>query len=496
MLKKRTIALLLCFCVFCCLSILIAAQPVYAQDGYQKNPVDYREIDDYLRSAVDNAHIPGMSVTIVNKDAVLFSGNYGDCESSETPFYLGSVSKSFTAVCIMQLVEQGKVDLNAPVSAYLPGATDGDRISVRQLLNHTSGLGQYQTLENYKIVNEQGVHHYANVNYSLLGEIIEAVSGESYSDYITKNLFELLQLSHTAATQDESEKNGLIDGYTNYWGFNIKTSHKYPSSKDDWITVPAGYISSSTEDLGKYLQMYLNRGSGILSESSIDTMFYGDTIYVDGDIPYWYGYGWTRIEAPLSEPVLWHNGLVETGNACIFLLPESSLAIAVTANVNDYFAANAMIDSLGWGVALMLLGDAPNEISGSTYALNHLWLNLTMLAALTIAIIPLCRLSKYRERVLLLRGSKLPGVYSLIGLHFLLPAFLLMAVPVFLKIPLWVVQAFVPDVFLTIIVSAVLLLAVGFLKGGILWAHKKTIRTRQVSGGGHGSSGYAPDCSS
>ena len=86
MLKKRTIALLLCFCVFCCLSILIAAQPVYAQDGYQKNPVDYREIDDYLRSAVDNAHIPGMSVTIVNKDAVLFSGNYGDCEAAKHPF--------------------------------------------------------------------------------------------------------------------------------------------------------------------------------------------------------------------------------------------------------------------------------------------------------------------------------------------------------------------------------------------------------------------------
>ena len=183
------------FLCFCCLSILITAQPVYAQDGYQKNPVDYREIDDYLRSAVDDAHIPALSVTIVNKDAVLFSGNYGDCENSETPFYLGSISKSFTAACIMQLVEQGKVDLNAPVSTYLPGATDGDRISVRQLLNHTSGLGQYQTLENYKIVNEQGVHHYANVNYSLLGEIIEAVSGESYSDYITKNLFEPLQLS-------------------------------------------------------------------------------------------------------------------------------------------------------------------------------------------------------------------------------------------------------------------------------------------------------------
>ena len=70
-------------------------------------------------------------------------------------------------------------------------------------------------------------------------------------------------------------------------------------------------------------------------------------------------------------------------------------------------------------------------------------------------------------------------------IHFLLPAFLLMAVPVFFFFFFWVIQAFVPDVFLTIIVSAVLLLAVGFLKGGILWAHKKTIRTRKVSGGGH-----------
>ena len=74
---------------------------------------------------------------------------------------------------------------------------------------------------------------------------------------------------------------------------------------------------------------------------------------------------------------------------------------------------------------------------------------------------------------------------SLIVLLLLKEIYLCLLIPVFLKIPLWVVQAFVPDVFLTIIVSAVLLLAVGFLKGGILWAHKKTIRTREVSGGGH-----------
>lgn len=472
MFKKRIEAYLLC--VFCCLATLGRIQPVYAQTGTPTSTEFYQDIDAYLQSAMESSHIPAMSVTIVSEDAVLFSESYGGCGGSDTPFFLGSVSKSFTAVCIMQLVEQGKISLNAPVSAYLPGATDGDRISVSQLLNHTSGLGQYQTLENYKIVNEQGVHHYANVNYTLLGEIIEAVSGESYGDYIADNLFEPLQLSHTAAALNGSEENGLIDGYMNYWGFNIKTSHKYPSSKDAWITVPAGYISSSTEDLGNYLQMYLNGGSGILSEASIDMMFYGDTVYVDGDIPYWYGYGWTRMEAPLSEPVLRHTGLVETGNTCVFILPERNIAMAITANANDYFVANGMIDSMGWGVVLMLLGNAPNEISGSAYVLNHFCIDLIMLAVLAMAIIPFCLLPKYEK--CMKPGRILSKTLSLMGFHLLLPALLLALAPIFLKIPLWVVQSFVPDVFLTIVVSATLLFAGGLTKGIVLYRGSKKSR--------------------
>ncbi|HJA93157.1 MAG TPA: beta-lactamase family protein [Candidatus Eisenbergiella merdipullorum] len=89
-----------------------------------------------------------MSVTIVSDDEVLFSACYGDCESSDTLFFLGSASKSFTAVCIMQLAKDGKIDLEAPVAAYLPAATDGAGISVSQLLDHTSGLGRYQPLKN------------------------------------------------------------------------------------------------------------------------------------------------------------------------------------------------------------------------------------------------------------------------------------------------------------------------------------------------------------
>ena len=463
--KKKTPLILIAILSIACLLNCIFSAPVCVEAAAAETDI-YGDIDSYLQECAENARIPAMSVTIVDKSNVLLSQSYGECESCDTPFLLGSVSKSFTALCVMQLVEQGKIDLNADISTYLPNASDGDKITVRQLLNHTSGLGEHQTLKNYKIINEQGTHTYANVNYSLLGEIIEAVSGKPYGEYIQENVFEPLQLSHTAAAFDESIENGLIDGYTNYWGFHLKNSHKYPSSENDWITVPAGYISSSANDLGKYLQMYLNGGNGIISEQSIETMFYGDTVYIDDDVPYWYGYGWNTIKEPLSEPVLRHSGLIETGTACIFILPESGIAIAITANVNDYFVTNEMMDSLGWGVVLMLLGDQPNEIKSSDYVLSHLRIDSIMLAVSAVGIVSLCLISKYADRIK--RAKKSAAVISLIAFNLLLPIFILLLVPIFFATPLWVAKAFVPDVYITVVVSASLLFISGLIRVGLL----------------------------
>lgn len=471
---KRTLsAHIAMMCVLCFIVMICDLQPAYAKGKTSPSTETniYRNIDDYLQKCVENANIPAMSVSIVNKNTVLFSGNYGQCKNNDTPFLLGSVSKSFTAVCIMQLVEQQKIDLAAAISTYLPNATDGDKITVSQLLNHTSGLGEHQTLEDYRIINKQGIHNYANVNYSLLGEIIEAVSGTSYSEYISANLFEPLGLLHTAATYNESMENGLIDGYTNYWGFPIKTAPKYPSSKNAWITVPAGYISSSSEDLGKYLQMYLNGGNGIISESSIHTMFYGDTVYVEDDVPFWYGYGWATVKEPLSEPVLRHSGLIETGTSCVFILPERDIAISIEANVNDYFVSNEMMDNLGWGLVLMLLGDSPNEITDNAYVLNHLWIDLIMLLVLLAAILPWCFLPRYIHRIK--RGKTISKIILLILFHLLLPLFILLLVPVFFSTPLWVAKAFVPDVFITVIISSAPLFIGGLVKSVLLYKHIK-----------------------
>ncbi len=441
------LAILTALCLFGTLS-----RPVHAETG----AFSADTLDHYLRSCVENARIPALSVTIVDREKTLFSQSYGGCENNDTPFLLGSVSKSFTAACIMQLAEQGRIDLDAELSAYLPQFDLPVR--VRQLLNHTSGLDEHQTLKNCRVVHPQGVHHYANVNYSLLGQIIEAVSGQSYADYITQHLLEPLGLSHTAPSLEESLKNGLIDGYINYWGLHLKSSPHYPVSDQDWITLPAGYLSSSANDLGRYLQMYLNDGQGVLSEESIQTMFYRDTVYVEGDIPFWYGYGWTTVKEPLSEPVLRHSGLVETGTSCVFILPESGLAVAVTANVNDYFVTNEMMDRLGWGIVLMLLGSPPNEISGGEYLLSHLRIDLIMLAVLAAAVLGVILSFKRGGR-----GKK--AWLSFLLIHLVLPVLILLIVPVGFATPLWVARAFVPDVFITVVLSALLLLISGIIRG-------------------------------
>ncbi len=468
--KRKLSAYIIAFIYALFLITAICGANAYGEISQGTAKDIYGGIDEYLERCVKNANIPALSVSIVDKDKTLFSGNYGECESGDTPFVLGSVSKSFTAICVMKLAESKKIDLNAAVSEYLPYVKDGDKIKVCQLLNHTGGLGEHQTLENCEIVNAQGAHYYSNVNYTLLGKIIETVSGKSYAEYVTENLFEPLKLARTAVSYDKSMQNGLIDGYADYWGVHVKTPHKYPSSENAWLTEPAAYISSSARDLGRYLQMYLNGGQGVISEESIHTMFYGDTVYVEGDIPFWYGYGWAMVKEPLPEPVLRHSGLVETGTSCVFILPERNIGVAIECNVNDYFVTNEMMDSLGWGIILMILGRTPNEISGGEYFIKHILIDLIMLAVLIFAVVPWLLLKRYAERIK--RVKMIPIIAELAIFHCIAPALILSAAPLFFSTPLWVVKDFVPDVFITVVISSALLFISGIAKAAMLYMEK------------------------
>ena len=227
--------------------------------------------------------------------------------------------------------------------------------------------------------------------------------------------------------------------------------------------------------------MYLNGGKDVLSSESIETMFYGDTVYVDDHVPYWYGYGWSSVKDPLSEPVLGHSGLIETGTSCVFILPESGIALALTANVNDYFVTNEMMDSLGWGVVLMLLGESPNEVTNTAYVLSHVQIDLIMLAIFAPAVLSICLIPAYAKRIK--QRKKAIAALSLVFLHLALPILILLLVPIFFSTPLWVAKAFVPDVFITVVVSSVLLFVGGLIKSVIFVGTTRYFRKEQKQNG-------------
>lgn len=461
--RKLYIVLILIFCF----SFLYITNRniIYAKN----NNIDYDSVSKVLEKDIKENHIPGMAVIVVNSDEVIFSKTYGNCENIDTPFIIGSMSKSFTALSIMKLVEENKIDINKPISTYIDTSLyfknkdDGDKITVKQLLNQNSGIGTYQKLGKLKITKNYGKYEYANANYNLLGKIIESVSNESYSDYVTKNIFEPLEMNHTSATLEESNKNGLIKGYQNYFGIPIAESPNYPTDDNSWIQVPAGFISSSASDMGKYLQMYLNQGLSIITEDSINKMFYNNIPQDDMDRDY-YGMGWVFTKY-YSKPVLTHSGLVENYTSKMFIIPEDNIGIVVLVNMNDYLVTNNLLED----IVKPILGEKKTNFSNHLYLKNHLLLDVIYLVVTLIAIYPMATIKKWKSK------NKTKKLYIIDFVRHLIFPLLLTLLPVIIKVPFWVIWNFVKDLALILIINSILLFSTGIYKIGHL-LKKKTNR--------------------
>ena len=166
--------------------------------------------------------------------------------TEKTPFIIGSVSKSFTALGVLKSGE----DLNKTLDKfenlkdYIKDDVARD-ITVGELLNHTSGLESFGSHKIY----EKGNYHYSNYGFSLLGKIIESKSGMSYNEFMTKNIFTPLGMNDTKAEYRED----VIESYENFFGFRTKYGG-LKSEIGDGFFIPAGFISTTVEDMGKYLR--------------------------------------------------------------------------------------------------------------------------------------------------------------------------------------------------------------------------------------------------
>src|SRR5918994_1501635 len=263
------------------------ASDATAAGGAPTAAPDFAAIDNFVEAEMDAQRIPGLALGIVEDDRIVHMRGFGEAEPSgravspQTPFIIGSLSKSVTALAIMQLVEAGKVDLDAPVQRYIPWFRVADeeasaQISVRHLLNQTSGLSTktgrsfqgsgdtsdraleqaVRKLSTVQLTEPVGAtHQYSTINYSVLGLIVQTVSGQSYERYIQERIFGPLEMRHSFTSEAEARPQGLATGH-HYW-FGRPAAADLPYNRG---LRPAGYLISSAEDLAHYLVAQHNNG--------------------------------------------------------------------------------------------------------------------------------------------------------------------------------------------------------------------------------------------
>ena len=351
----------------------------------------FEAIDTYVEQQMHQLNIPGVSLAIVEGDRIVHLRGFGrahpggEAPAPQTPFFIGSLTKSFTALAVMQMVEAGKIELDAPVQRYLPWFRVADpqasaQITVRHLLNQTSGLPmslglatlgdcdsqpyaterQARSISTLELTRQVGEKfEYTNTNYNVLGLIVEAASGVSYSDYVRQHIFNPLDMRHSYTSKAAAEKDGLAMGYRYWFGRPFPAPHlSVPAG-----SLPSGQLISSAEDMAHYLIANLNGGryggEQILSEAGIDEIQRGAAeINEMGQSMGHYGMGWIS-QGTGDKRIVWHSGIVPDFGAYMALVPEQRKGIVLLFNAN-HAMMKMTYDEVGMGAAQRLAGEMPS----------------------------------------------------------------------------------------------------------------------------------------
>ncbi|MEO7358915.1 MAG: serine hydrolase domain-containing protein [Gemmatimonadaceae bacterium] len=313
-------------------------------------------IERYIAEQMERNRIPGVAVAIVSNDSVIYARGFGTdgfgaSVTERTGFVLGSMSKSVTALAVMQLVEQKLVQLDSPVQQYLPwfrvaDSTASARITVRHLLLHTSGIptsapratgasrtltDQVRALANVKLNNAPGaVHEYASPNYLVLGAIVEAVAQRSFASYVQTSIFAPLEMRDSHAEQASAlvgdGPGHLSSGHIYVFGFPV--ARVLPHEGD---RLPTAALVSSAADMGRFLVAQLGNDSGnVLSADGFAQMHTGAA----PSQGFSYAFGW-RDGKIAGEHAVHHGGIVPNFRGKMVMLPDLRLGVVVLTNVSS-----------------------------------------------------------------------------------------------------------------------------------------------------------------
>ncbi|HTU70232.1 MAG TPA: serine hydrolase domain-containing protein [Candidatus Baltobacteraceae bacterium] len=312
-------------------------------------------IDDLGTQLIQAKRSPGFALGVVENGRIVYTRGFGFADLAHhrrfdpsTQTYVGSISKQFTAAAILLLEQDGKLKLDDPVTRFVPELSIAKGVTIRELLNQTSGLpdesqaaiDQDRTksikldrlvaaMDKLKLVATPGSQfRYNNFNYAIAGLIVERASGVPLSDYLQQHIFLPLLMNQTFCAGDTGISPQHAVGYTGAPGDFERTKPWDPA----WL-FGDGEIVTNLYDLAKWdIGMPL-----LLRVDAVRDMF------TPTDVPgaFQYGMGWV-IDERNGRPYMWHNGELAGYHAMNALLPEDHVAVIVLANTDD-FRSHAVI---------------------------------------------------------------------------------------------------------------------------------------------------------
>lgn len=328
------------------------------------NMADYTNVLKKVFKLQEKMKIKGMSIAIVSSSKVLLSAQNGFADfygerkvEADTKFMIGSITKTITAIAIMQLVESGLIDLDADIKTYIPNFKiknrfDDYKITIKDILYHRSGLPgddygmilsnpaiDYNELiiylqDQYLIAPPGKMFAYSNIGYTLLGIVIEKVTKKKYTEYVQKNIFNPMGINGDFIITPDDFRQHRYEVSRSY---NTRGEEKIDNLSS---MIPAGsntYVSAV--DLAKIIQMFLNKGKvgnkRILREQTIIDM-QTKPEFAD-EIDYCYGLGLAFDYYKLNNigTIIGHSGDTIYHHAAMWYIPDSDIGIVVLTNTNN-----------------------------------------------------------------------------------------------------------------------------------------------------------------
>ncbi|MEE6257844.1 serine hydrolase [Plantactinospora sonchi] len=359
--------------------------------------LDGAAVDRFMADHLESTGLPGAAIAITHRDQVVYLRGYGhnsagDRVTADSLFPVGSVSKSFTALAVMQLVDAGRLELDTPVQRYLPDfAPRGSRsasITVRQLLNQTSGLSD-QTFPDARGPQPASLQEsvtrlrsaepatapgeswsYYNPHYHVAARLVEVVAQTPFTDYLNRHVFGPLKMASSVTLNNTRDLHGVPKGYAYVYGRAVARSE--PAQ---FVNGSHGVVSTA-HDMAQWLVLHNNRGKSMDGAQVVSPQAI-DALHTPPKPEPGYAMGWfANTDDGRNE--LTHDGAWFTFTANQTLLPETGYGIAVLANVGIGLGVSDT-SVITEGLITLIEGGTPQPGSKSTLVVHLVLAGMTLL---------------------------------------------------------------------------------------------------------------------